>query len=210
MKTYGLIGYRLGHSFSKKFFTGKFKEENREDHEYVNFELDTIQQFPDLFKQNNHLYGLNCTIPYKQQVMAFLDKIDKEAALVGAVNTIKVIRRPEGLKLIGFNTDTFGFEHSFRPLLKEKHKRALILGTGGASKAIKYVLNKLDIDFLSVTTKAEPKEKEIHYHEITTSLMHDFLIIIQTTPLGMYPNINTSPDIPYEFLTCDHFLYDLV
>lgn len=210
MKTYGLIGYRLGHSFSKKFFTDKFKEENRQNHEYVNFELDTIRQFSDLFKQNDHLYGLNCTIPYKQQVMAFLDEIDQEAALVGAVNTIKIIRRPEGLKLIGFNTDTFGFEHSFRPLLKEKHKRALVLGTGGASKAIKYVLNKLGIDFLSVTTKAQPEEKEIHYQEITTSLMHEFLVIIQTTPLGMYPDIAACPDIPYQFLTKEHFLYDLV
>ena len=210
MKTYGLIGYRLGHSFSKIFFSGKFKEENREDHEYVNFELDSIQQFPDLFKRNDHLYGLNCTIPYKQQVMAFLDEIDEEAAIVGAVNTIKVIRRPEGLKLIGFNTDTFGFEHSFLPLVKEQHQRALILGTGGASKAVKYVLNKVGIDFLSVTTKAEPAEKEIHYSAITASLLRDFLIIIQTTPLGMYPNITACPDIPYQFLIKEHLLYDLV
>ena len=210
MKTYGLIGYRLGHSFSKNFFTGKFKEENLKDHEYVNFELDFIQEFPGLFQKNDHLYGLNCTIPYKQQVMAFLDEIDQEAATVGAVNTIKVIRQPEGLKLIGFNTDTFGFEHSFRPLLKRKHKKALILGTGGASKAVKYVLNKLNIDFLSVTTKAEPEEKEIHYAGINAALLSDFLIIIQTTPLGMYPNTGVCPDIPYQFLTSDHLLYDLI
>jgi shikimate dehydrogenase len=210
VKTYGLIGYRLGHSFSKNFFTGKFKEKKLQDHEYVNFELDSIQEFPGLFQKNDHLYGLNCTIPYKQQVMTFLDEIDQEAASVGAVNTIKVIRRSEGLKLIGFNTDTFGFEHSFRPLLKEKHKKALILGTGGASKAVKYVLNKLKIDFLSATTKAEPEEKEIHYEEINAALLHDFLIIIQTTPLGMYPNTGVCPDIPYQFLTSDHLLYDLI
>lgn len=210
MKTYGLIGYRLGHSFSKKFFSEKFKEENRLDHEYVNFELDTIEQFSDLFKQNDHLCGLNCTIPYKQQVMAFLDEIDNEAASIGAVNTIKIVRRSEKLKLIGFNTDTFGFEHSFRPLLKEEHKKALVLGTGGASKAVKFVLNKLGIGFLSVTSKTEPAENEIHYHDITGQLLADFLIIIQTTPLGMYPNMSTCPDIPYQFLNSNHLLYDLV
>jgi shikimate dehydrogenase len=210
LKTYGLIGYRLGHSFSKNFFFKKFENENLKDHEYVNFELDSIAEFPGLFERNDHLYGLNCTIPYKQQVMAFLDGIDKEAASVGAVNTIKVIRQSEGLKLIGFNTDAFGFEHSFRPLLTEKHKRALILGTGGASKAVKHVLNKLKIDFLSATTKAKPEEKEIHYQDISEALLKDFLIIIQTTPLGMYPNVNTSPHIPYQFLTSDHLLYDLI
>lgn len=210
MKTFGLIGYRLGHSFSKNFFTEKFKQENLNDHEYVNFELDSIQEFPGLLERNDHLYGLNCTIPYKRQIMPFLDEIQEEAATAGAVNTIKIIRQPDGLKLVGFNTDIYGFEHSFLPLLKENHKKALILGTGGASKAIKYVLNKLKIDFLSATTKAEPKEKEIHYQDINAGLLREFLVIIQTTPLGMFPNTGVCPDIPYHFLTGDHLLYDLV
>jgi len=210
VKTFGLIGYRLGHSFSKKFFTDKFEKENRNDHEYVNFELDSIQEFPGLFEQNDHLYGLNCTIPYKQQIMPFLDEIHQEAAAAGAVNTIKIIRQPEGLKLAGFNTDIYGFEHSIRPFLKEKHKRALILGTGGASKAVRYVLNKLGIEFLSATTKAEPENKEIHYQEIDANLLRDFLVIIQATPLGTFPNTSACPDIPYHDLTSDHLLYDLV
>ncbi len=210
MKTFGLIGYRLGHSFSKNFFTRKFEKENLRDHEYVNFELDSIGEFPGLFEKNDHLYGLNCTIPYKQQVIPFLDEIREEAAEAGAVNTIKIIRQPEGLKLIGFNTDIYGFEHSFRPLLKEKHQKALILGTGGASKAVKYVLNKMGIVFLSATTKSEPGEREIRYEDIEDTLLREFLIIIQTTPLGMFPNNDVCPDIPYHLLTGDHLLYDLV
>lgn len=211
MKTFGLIGYRLGHSFSKDFFTKKFEKENLKNYEYVNFELDSIHQFPGLFEQNDHLYGLNCTIPYKQQIIPFLHEIRKEAAEAGAVNTIKIIRRSGGgLKLVGFNTDIYGFEHSFRPLLKDKHRKALILGTGGASKAVKYVLNKLKIGFLSATTKPEPEEKEIRYETIDEALLRDFLIIIQTTPLGMFPNTGVCPDIPYQFLTNDHLLYDLV
>ncbi len=210
MKTFGLIGYRLGHSFSRNFFTQKFEKEGLHDHEYVNFELDTIEEFPQLFEQNDHLYGLNCTIPYKQQVMRFLDEIEKEAAIVGAVNTIKIIRSPEGIRLKGFNTDTYGFENSFRPLLKEYHQKALILGTGGASKAVKYILNKLGIGYLCVTTKPERQENEIPYRQVDESLLRDFLIIVQTTPLGMFPNTEQCPDIPYQYLTDRHLLYDLV
>jgi shikimate dehydrogenase len=210
LRTFGLIGYRLGHSFSKKFFNEKFARENLRDHEYVNFELDSIREFPDLFRQNDHLYGLNCTIPYKQQIIPFLDEIDEVAAAVGAVNTVKIKRHSERLILIGYNTDTYGFEHSFRPLLKENHEKALILGTGGASKAVRYVLNKLGIDFLSATTKAEPEEKEIHYKDIDAALLKDFLVIIQTTPLGMFPNTGGCPALPYQYLTSNHLLYDLI
>lgn len=210
MKTYGLIGYRLGHSFSKNFFTRKFEKENLTDHEYLNFELESIEEFPGLFEKNNHLYGLNCTIPYKQQVMPFLNGINDDAAEAGAVNTIKIIRRPEALKLVGFNTDIYGFEQSFRPLLKEQHRKALILGTGGASKAVKYVLKKLNIAFLSATTKSAPEKSEIRYEDIDRILLRDFPVIIQTTPLGMFPNTGDCPDIPYHDLTDDHLLYDLV
>ncbi len=210
MKTYGLIGYRLGHSFSKKFFSEKFKREHLDDCEYVNFELDTISEFPDLFKQNDHIYGLNCTIPYKQQVILYLDETDPEAAKVGAVNTIKVICNNDRIKLKGFNTDVYGFEYSFRPLLKEHHRKALILGTGGASKAVKYVLEKLGIDYLFVTTKPVPEKGQINYSEITLKLLNDYTIIINATPLGTFPNTETCPDIPYQYLTEKHLLYDLV
>ena len=210
MKTYGLIGYKLGHSFSKKFFIEKFKNEDFNDCEYVNFELNSIDEFPELFKRNDHIYGLNCTIPYKQQLIPYLDEIHEEAAKIGAVNTVKVIRQDNKLKLIGYNTDVFGFEHSFRTFLKEHHKKALILGTGGASKAVKYVLNKLNITFLSASTKEILLENEIAYNQITPELLNEHNIIIQTTPLGMYPKTDTFPNLPYYLLTSKHLLYDLV
>ena len=210
MKSFGLIGYKLGHSFSKKFFTEKFQNEELIDCEYVNFELDSINEFPELFKRNDHIFGLNCTIPYKQQLIPFLDEICEEAAGIGAVNTVKVVRQDNKLKLEGYNTDAYGFEHSFRPFLKEHHKKALILGTGGASKAVKYVLNKLNITYLSATTKEILSDGEISYNKITPELLSEYLIIIQTTPLGMYPKTDTFPDLPYHSLTPNHLLYDLV
>ena len=210
MKTYGLIGHKLGHSFSKKFFTEKFKKEHLSECEYVNFELDTINGFPELFKRNDHIYGLNCTIPYKQQVIGFLDETDPEAAKIGAVNTIKVIRHNDRIRLKGFNTDAYGFEHSFSPLLKEYHRKALILGTGGASKAVKYVLEKLGIDYLFVTTKTVKEKKRINYSEITRELLSHYSVIINATPLGTFPNTETCPDIPYQYLTKKYLLYDLV
>lgn len=210
MKTYGLIGYRLGHSFSRGFFTTKFADEGLSDHEYVNFELDDIQHFPDLFRQNDHISGLNCTIPYKQQVMAFLDGIDEEAAQAGAVNTIKVIRENGTRRLIGYNTDIYGFEWSFRPLLKPMHRQALILGTGGASKAVRFVLKKIGMPYLSATTKEKPGDGEVSYADLNARLIGKHPVIIQTTPLGMYPHTDACPDIPYRHLTSNHLLYDLI
>ncbi len=210
MKIYGLIGYRLGHSFSQKFFTEKFAAESLSDHEYVNFELDTIYDFPGLFEQVKNICGLNCTIPYKQQIMQFLDEIDSEAAQIGAINTIKIIDRNGKRILKGFNTDLYGFENSLCPMLEEKHKKALILGTGGASKAIKYLLNKLHIEYLSATTKEQPGENEISYHQVSNKLMKEHLIIINATPLGTFPEVDTCPDLPYDLITSDHILYDLV
>ncbi len=210
MKTYGLIGYRLGHSFSKGFFKEKFKKEELTDYEYLNFELDRIDDFPDIFKKNDHIAGLNCTIPYKQAIIPFLDKIDDQAAEVGAVNTIKVIRLNNQFKLKGFNTDCYGFEHSILPMLKSRHRKTLILGTGGASKAIKYVLNRNKIEYLSATTKDKLGDNELSYHQIDKALLEDHLIVINATPLGTYPNVDNCPAIPYEFLTPDHVLYDLV
>lgn len=210
MKTYGLIGYRLGYSFSKGFFTEKFEKENLKEHEYVNFELDTIDEFPGIFKANDHIAGLNCTIPYKQQIMPFLDEIDAEAAEVGAINTVKIIRSAEGLKLKGFNTDIYGFENSLKPMLSEKHKKALILGTGGASKAIKHILTKLGLSFVSASIEEQLQENEIRYEQIDEALLKECLVIINATPLGTFPKVDNCPNIPYEFISGDHVLFDLV
>lgn len=210
MKTYGLIGHRLGYSFSRNFFTEKFATENLSEHEYVNFELDSIDEFLGIFEQGKEICGLNCTIPYKQQIMQFLDEIDAEAEQIGAVNTVK-ITYPEGQRhLKGFNTDCYGFENSLRPMLGEKHKKALILGTGGASKAIKYILAKLNIEYLSASIEDQLFEREIRYNEITDELLKDHLIIIHATPIGTFPNVDSCPDIPYQSITSNHVMFDLV
>ena len=208
MKQFGLIGYPLTHSFSKRFFTEKFEKENTAA-SYENYEIDNINLLPGIILSNPHLSGLNVTIPYKEQVMSFLNDMDIAAREVGAVNTIKIIRKNNNIFLKGFNTDTWGFENSLNPLLKEHHKKALILGTGGASKAIKYVLTKLGIGYISATIE-ELKENEIRYSDINKDMMEERLLIINATPLGTYPKVDTSPMIPYEFITRDHLLFDLV
>lgn len=208
MREYGLIGFPLSHSFSKRFFTEKFKNENV-NATYSNFEIDNISKFPGIIKNNPSLAGLNVTIPYKEQVIPFLDDVDDAARKVGAVNTIKIIRSNDTISLKGFNTDTWGFENSLNPLLKAYHKNALILGTGGASKAIKYVLQKLNVDFISASIE-ELNENEIRYEDIDEKCMEKCLLIINATPVGTYPKVETFPPIPYEFITKKHLLFDLV
>ncbi len=208
MKKYGLIGYPLTHSFSKRFFTEKFEKE-KIDSTYDNFEIDSISKFPDIIKNNPEIIGLNVTIPYKEQVIPFLNELNDSALEIGAVNTIKISRSSSGILLKGFNTDTFGFESSLKPLLKEYHKKALILGTGGASKALKYVLAKLGIEFISASIE-ELKENEIRYEEIDEQMIAERLLIVNATPLGTYPKVDASPNIPYEFITEKHLLFDLV
>lgn len=208
MKKYGLIGYPLTHSFSKRFFTEKFERENI-DSTYENFEIDSIGKFTDIIKNNPEIIGLNVTIPYKELVIPFLDELNDSAQKVGAVNTVKIIRSGSEIHLKGYNTDTFGFENSLKPLLKEYHKKALILGTGGASKALKYVLKNLGIEFISASIE-ELKENEIRYEEIDEKMIAEHLLIINATPLGTYPKTETFPAIPYEFITEKHLLFDLV
>jgi len=208
MNRYGLTGYPLTHSFSKRFFTEKFERENI-DATYENFEIPEISLFPEVLKNNPDLKGLNVTIPYKEQVIPYLNELDSAAKEVGAVNTVKIIRTGNEVYLKGYNTDIRGFEISLKPLLKEHHKKALILGTGGASKAIKYVLKKLQIDYISASIE-ELKENEISYGEINKQMMAERLLIINATPLGTYPNTENCPDIPYEYITKDHLLFDLV
>jgi len=208
MRQYGLIGYPLTHSFSKKYFTEKFEKENVCS-SYLNFEIDTIEKLPGVIMNNPDLIGLNVTIPYKEKVIAYLDELDPSAKNIGAVNTIKILRPKNKNTLKGYNTDIFGFKNSLLPLLKDHHQKAMILGTGGASKAVKFVLNELGIDFISVSRKLKD-DFTISYNEITEKLIAGHHVIINTTPLGTFPKTDRSPDIPYHLLTEKHLLYDLV
>lgn len=208
MQKYGLIGYPLGHSFSKNFFNQKFESEHI-DAQYVNFEIPNIKEFKDVLKYNPDLHGLNVTIPYKEQVIPYLDGLDEDARLIGAVNVIKFSHGFLGkTKLIGYNSDVIGFKRSIEPLLKPSHRRALILGTGGASKAVFHGLKKLAVEPVFVSRTA--KEGCLTYGELTREIIDQHTIIVNTTPLGMFPNVDSCPDIPYEWLTPDHLLYDLL
>ncbi len=208
MKLLGIIGYPLGHTFSPEYFRQKFLREGIEDYDYQTFPIQTIEEFPTLIQQHPNLIGLNVTIPYKSAVMPFLNKIHPEAQAIGAVNTIKII----GNEYIGFNTDCFGFESSLSQLLQENPYyptlSALVLGTGGSSKSVQYVLQKLGIPFQVVSRKRE--HHNIVYQELTPDIIHTHQLIINTTPLGMFPNTEECPPILYQELTPRHILYDLI
>lgn len=209
MQKYGLIGYPLKHSFSIGFFNEKFTAENI-DAEYVNFEIPRIQDFMEVIEENPNLRGLNVTIPYKEQVIPYLDELDKDTAKIGAVNVIKIIRQPKGkVKLVGYNSDIIGFTQSIEPLLQPHHRKALILGTGGASKAIYHGLLNLGLEstFVSRTKK---DSKFLTYEELTPEIMKEYTVIVNCTPVGMYPKVDYCPDIPYDELTPNHLLYDLL
>ena len=209
MDKYGLIGYPLKHSFSIGYFNEKFKSENI-DAEYVNFEIPSINDFMEVIEEHPNLRGLNVTIPYKEQVIPFLDELDPDTAKIGAVNVIKIIKQPKGkVRLIGYNSDIIGFTNSIQPLLQEHHKRALILGTGGASKAVYRGLQHLGIDCIFVS-RSHKANGTLTYQELTPEIMEMYTIIVNCTPLGMYPNVDSCPDIPYELLTSNHLLYDLL
>ncbi|RHJ81843.1 shikimate dehydrogenase [Parabacteroides sp. AM08-6] len=208
MQKYGLIGYPLGHSFSKTYFNQKFEAE-KIDAKYLNFEIPNIKEIKTVLRENPELKGLNVTIPYKEQVISYLDELDEDARLIGAVNVIKFTKGLFGkLKLKGYNSDIIGFKQSIEPLLKETHRKALILGTGGASKAVFQGLKQLGVGSTLVSRK--PKEFCITYEEITPKTMEQYTVIINTTPLGMFPNVNECPNIPYDLLTPNHLLYDLL
>lgn len=211
MDCYGLIGYPLAHSFSARFFKEKFELEDI-DAEYLNFEIDDILDTRRVILFNQDLKGLNVTIPYKEKVIPFLNKLSPEAEAIGAVNTIK-INRLEGdmyfYELTGYNTDYIGFKNSLEPLLKpEVHKSALILGTGGASKAVAFALSIMGIEWTYVSRSKS--EGRISYDELSADIIYENKLIINTTPLGTYPDVNNCPDIPYSQLTEQHLLYDLV
>lgn len=208
---YGLIGYPLGHSFSRDYFNKKFETEDI-NAEYVNFEIPTIEEFPSVVARNPNLTGLNVTIPYKEKVIPLLDALDSTAEAIGAVNVIKVIRNSRGQisKLKGYNSDVIGFMDSIRDLLRPYHKKALVLGTGGASKAVSYGLRQLGVEPTFVSrTKAEGRYT---YHGISLNpeIISEHTVIVNTTPLGMYPNVDKYPDLPYDYITREHLCYDLL
>lgn len=192
-----------------KYFTDKFRNENIKDCEYLNFPIDTIDKLPLLISQNKDLVGLNVTIPYKEQVIEYLDVVDETAGEIRAVNTVKIKRLKDRIILAGFNTDAYGFYSSLIPHLEKEHKKALILGTGGASKAIAHVFKQLGIDYTFVSRNPR-KENHISYNDLEGNLIKSAKIIVNTSPLGTYPDIESCPDIPYEYVTDKHLFYDLV
>lgn len=204
MTTFALVGCNIDYSFSQKYFTEKFKREGINDCEYINFDIQNLNELPALLKSTPNLRGMNVTIPYKREVMKLLTAVDATAQAIGAVNTIKVT--PDGL--VGYNTDYYGFNKSLSPLLQPQHTHALILGTGGASSAVAYALKQLNIDYRFVSRT--PQINQFAYTELTKEIIENYHLIINCTPLGTFPNINDCPPIPYEYLTPNHLLYDLI
>ena len=208
MEKYGLIGFPLGHSFSISYFNQKFHDEDI-DAVYENYEIPTIDALSEVLDTNPELCGLNVTIPYKEKVLPFLDSISPEARAIGAVNVIRVTHQGKNIKLKGYNSDVIGFTNIIEPMLDKKwHKKALILGTGGASKAIDYGLRNLGLE--TVFVSRYEKEGTIRYPEVTPDVVKEYNVIINCTPLGMYPKTDSCPQLPYEAMDSHTILYDLI
>jgi len=203
-KQFGLIGKNIDYSFSKKYFTDKFEKENLINHSYQNFDIQSVFEITQIIK-NPNLCGVNVTVPYKEEIVPFLDKISKKAKKIGAVNTIKITKKG---KLKGYNTDFYGFQKSVSILLNENHKKALILGTGGASKAVAFALKKLGIQYTFVSQKL--RRDCLTYEKLNESIFEEYQIIINCTPLGTYPDTNSCPNIPYQLFKNNHIAFDLV
>ena len=206
MKIYGLIGKRLSHSFSQKYFTEKFLKSNILDCRYQNFQTEELTKGIYDLKKLPGLSGLNVTIPYKLKIISFLDQLTEETKEINACNCIKIKEE----KWIGYNTDIIGFEKSFIAHLKPFHKKALILGTGGASKAIVFVLKKLGIEFLEVSRVKPDGSSAITYSDISKEIFEEYSIVINTTPLGMFPSENDFPQLPYQYISSRHYFFDLI
>ena len=203
---FGLIGKGISYSFSRNYFLEKFQKLGLHEYKYYNFDIPEIEEFPFILYHKEHEFrGLNVTIPYKESVMKYLDEIDDDAKKIGAVNTIKI---SDDNKLIGYNTDVYGFKRSIEPLLKNHHKKALILGSGGASKAVTFALQKLDIECKSVSRKNA--ENKLLYSMLNEQIIQEYLIIINCTPVGTFPIIEEAPNLPYEFITNRHLMFDLI
>lgn len=207
MDIYGIIGFPLGHSFSKRYFTEKFRQGNI-NAEYLNFELRDISEVAAILSKYQSLKGFNVTIPYKQAILPFLDDISEEARKVGAVNCVKIIRQNSHPRVIGYNTDIYGFKNALLRFIPGNISNALILGNGGAAKAVRYVLRELNIHTLTVS-RTPHSPNEISYSEIAP-LLPEYHLIVNTTPLGTWPEIQTCPTLPYSLLTPRHYLFDLV
>jgi shikimate dehydrogenase len=212
MKQLGLIGFPLTHSFSKKYFEEKFEKLALTGYSYELFPLSTIDELPVLINKIPGLVGLNVTLPYKEQVIPFLTRLDETAAAVGAVNTIAITKRPGKTELVGYNTDIFGFRQSIKPFLEPQHERALIFGTGGASKAVEHVLKQIGVTCFFVS---RDKSKFIGsncfaYEELNEFIISSFKLIVNTSPVGMYPASDYCPQMPYSAVSAGHLLYDLV
>jgi len=205
MSKFGLIGKHIDYSFSKSYFTKKFENEGL-SHSYQNFDINTIDEFPKIIKATKNLKGLNVTIPYKEAVIPFLNKLDKKAKKIGAVNTIKINKKGD---LIGYNTDYYGFKKSIQLYIKPNHKKALILGTGGASKAIVYALNQLGI-VSSYVSRSPSSFADYTYEILSEDIIREHQIIVNCTPIGTIPNTNICPQIPYDGISKTHLLYDLI
>jgi shikimate dehydrogenase len=206
MVIYGLIGYPLTHSWSGAWFAEKLRKAGKPGYRYLDFPLPTLEEFPPLFRKYPGLVGLNVTIPYKEQIIPFLEILDPKAEKIGAVNTILISHEKGNIHLIGFNTDADGFSNSAD---FSGHRNALILGTGGASKAVAFALAELGISYLFVS-RSKKSAAKISYEDLSEDVISSHTLIVNTTPLGMFPSIETCPPIPYQFLTEQHFLYDLV
>ena len=203
---FGLLGKHISYSFSKGYFTKKFQQLKLDKYSYTNFDIPSIKHFPKIVEENDNIKGLNVTIPYKEAVLPYLDNLHKKAKKIGAVNTIKI---ESNGSLTGYNTDCYGFKKSIKPHLKNHHKKALILGTGGASKAIAFVFEELNIDYKYVSRK--PKNSQsISYQDLSEKIMKSHPIIVNCTPLGTYPKIEDCPDIPYKYVSKDFLLFDLI
>jgi len=209
IKKFGLIGKKLGHSFSKNYFENKFKDLKLAEHEYQLFPLENISEFKSLLLREKELIGLNVTIPYKEEIIPYLNELDETARVIKAVNCIKIIRSSNDIFLKGYNTDAFGFKQSLKPFLEPQHERALILGTGGASKAVKYVLENLGIQVWEVS-RNKTKENQFIYDDLNENFLKHFKLIVNATPIGMYPNVDDCPALPYSAIENDFLLYDLV
>ncbi|MDZ4664956.1 MAG: shikimate dehydrogenase [Bacteroidota bacterium] len=205
MSEYGLIGKNLSHSFSKAYFEKKFKELGLDYLEYTNFELENIEDIKQVLARNPELRGFNVTIPYKENIIPFLDELSPEARGIAAVNCVKITNG----KLIGYNTDAYGFASSIKPFLEPQHSRALILGTGGSSKAVVFVLKQLNVEVFFAST-SKKRQGTFPYEALNERLFNACKFIINTTPVGMFPNINECPSIPYECFSPQHLVYDLI
>ena len=207
MDKYGLIGYPLGHSFSRNYFNEKFENEGI-DAKYINFEIPHIEDLTEILDTTPELKGLNVTIPYKEKVISYLDFISPEATAIGALNVIKVEHKGNDIKLKGYNSDVIGFTRSIEPFLEPCHKKALILGTGGASKAINYGLKSLGLETVYVSRFERPGT--IQYDKITPEIIKEYNVIVNCTPVGMYPHTDECPELPYEAMDSHTLLYDLI